>query len=115
MRSARADWLHVLDKPMISSRRAEWVEFAAAARLPLSSDVAETARVGGLISCSAAIAEHYSLAAVYVDKILKEAKPADLPFEQPTSYELIVNLKTAKSLGLPMPQMLARQVTQAVA
>ena len=104
IRDARVDWLHVLDEPMISSRRAEWVEFAAAARLPLSSDVAETARVGGLISYSAVIAEHYALAAVYVDKILKGAKPAELPVEQPTRYELIVNLRTAKSLGLPMPQ-----------
>jgi len=104
IRNARADWLHVLDEPMISSRRAEWVEFAATARLPLSSDVAETARVGGLISYSAVIAEHYSLAAVYVDKILKGAKPADLPVEQPTKYELIVNLRTARSLGLPIPQ-----------
>jgi putative ABC transport system substrate-binding protein len=60
--------------------------------------------VGGLISYSAVIAEHYALAAVYVDKILKGAKPAELPVEQPTRYELIVNLRTAKSLGLPMPQ-----------
>jgi putative ABC transport system substrate-binding protein len=104
IRNARADWLHVLDEPMISSRRAEWVEFAATARLPLGSDVAETARVCGLISYSAVIAEHYSLAAVYVDKILKGTKPADLPVEQPTRYELVVNLRTAKALSLTIPQ-----------
>jgi putative tryptophan/tyrosine transport system substrate-binding protein len=104
IRNAGADWLHVLDEPMISSRRSEWVEFAAAARLPLSSDAAETPRIGGLISYSAVISEHYSLAAVYVDRILKGAKPADLPVEQPTRYELIVNLQTAKTLGLTMPK-----------
>ena len=114
IRNARADWLHVLDEPMISSRRAEWVEFAATARLPLSSDVAETARVGGLISYSAVIAEHYSLAAVYVDKILKGAKPADLPVEQPTRYELIVNLRTAKALGLPVPQSVLLRAQEVV-
>ena len=114
IRAARAEWLHVLDEPMISSRRVEWVEFAASARLPLSSDVAETARVGGLISYSAVIAEHYSLAAVYVDKILKGAKPADLPVEQPTRYELIVNLRTAKALGVPVPQSVLLRAQEVV-
>ncbi|MEO7157953.1 MAG: ABC transporter substrate-binding protein [Vicinamibacterales bacterium] len=114
IRNAHADWLHVLDEPMISSRRAQWVEFAFTARLPLSSDVAETARVGGLISYSAVIAEHYSLAAVYVDKILKGAKPADLPVEQPTRYELIVNLRTAKALGLAIPQSVLLRAQEVV-
>ena len=114
IRNARADWLHVLDEPMISSRRAEWVEFAAMERLPLSSDVAETARMGGLISYSAVIAEHYSLAAVYVDKILKGAKPADLPVEQPTRYELILNLRTAKALGLSMPKSVLLRAQEVV-
>jgi len=103
IRNAGADWLHVLDEPMISSRRTEWVDFAAAARLPLSSDTAETPRIGGLLSYSAVISEHYSLAAVYVDKILRGAKPADLPVEQPTRYELIVNARSAKALGLSVP------------
>ena len=114
IRNARADWLHVLDEPMISSRRAEWVDFAATARLPLSSDVAETARLGGLVSYSAVITEHYSLAAVYVDKILKGAKPADLPVEQPTRYELIVNLRTAKSLGLTIPQSVLLRAAEVI-
>ena len=104
IRNARVDWLHVLYEPMIGGRRAEWVEFAAVARLPLSSDDADTARAGALISYSPLLTEHYVLAAVYVDKILKGAKPADLPVEEPTRYELIVNLKTAKALGLAIPQ-----------
>jgi putative tryptophan/tyrosine transport system substrate-binding protein len=89
---------------MISARRAEWVEFAASTRLPLCSDAGETARVGGLVSYAPLLTEHYVLAAAYVDKILKGAKPADLPVEEPTRYELIINLKTAKALGLTIPQ-----------
>ncbi len=79
IRVARADWLYVVDEPMISARRAEWVEFAASVRLPLSSDVAETARVGGLISYAPVLTDHYVLAAVYVDKILRGANPRRSP------------------------------------
>jgi putative ABC transport system substrate-binding protein len=64
IRSARVDWLHVLDEPVISARRAEWVEFAASERLPISSDAVETARMGGLISYSPLLTEHYLLAAL---------------------------------------------------
>ena len=104
IRDARVDWLHVMDEPMISARRAEWVDFAASARLPLSSENGETARVGGLISYFPLLTDHYLLAAVYVDKILKRARPSDLPVEQPTRYELVLNLKTARTLGLTIPQ-----------
>lgn len=114
IRNARADWLHVLDEPMISSRRADWVQFAATSRLPLGSDTAETARVGGLISYSAVIADHYSLGAVYVDKILKGSKPADLPVEQPSRYELVVNLRTAKALSLVIPQSVLLRADEVV-
>jgi len=104
IRAAGVDWLHVVDEPTISSRRVEWVEFAISARLPLSSDVGETARVGGLISYSPVLTDHYVLAADYVDKILKGAKPSDLPVEEPTRYELLLNLKTAGTLGLTIPR-----------
>ena len=104
IRNAHADWLHVLDEPVISARRAEWVEVAASARLPLSSDIRGDGQDGRSDLVFALLTEHYVLAAVYVDKILKGAKPADLPVEQPTRYELILNLKTAKALGLTIPQ-----------
>ena len=104
IRSARPDWVHVAGDPMLGSHRAEWIEFAKGAGLPVSSDAGETARVGGLVSYGPLLTDHFVLAAAYVDKILKGAKPADLPVEQPTRYELFVNLKTAKSLGLTIPQ-----------
>jgi putative ABC transport system substrate-binding protein len=114
LRNARVDWLHVLDEPMISSRRAEWVEFAASARLPLSSEAVDTVRAGGLISYAPVLTDHYVLAAAYVDKILKGAKPADLPVEEPTRYELIVNLRTAKALGLTIPQSLLLRAQEVI-
>jgi len=104
IRDTRPDWLHVSADPMIGTHRTEWVEFASGTGLPLSSDAGETARVGGLISYGPLLTDHYVLGAAYVDKILRGAKPADLPVEQPTRYELFVNLKTAKSLGLTIPQ-----------
>ena len=103
IRTARPDWLHVAGDPMIGTHPMEWVGFAAGARLPVSSDAGETARVGGLISYGPLLTEHYVLAAAYVDKILKGAKPADLPVEEPTRYELFLNLKTAQALGLTIP------------
>jgi putative ABC transport system substrate-binding protein len=71
-----------------------------------STDFAEA---GGLVSYSANVADHYRRVAVYVDKVLKGAKPADLPVEQPTKFELVINLKTAKQIGLTIPpNVLAR-------
>ena len=69
-------------------------------RIPAVSAVREFVEEGGLLSYAAAEADMYRQAAVYVDKILKGAKPADLPVEQPTRFELIINMKTAKALGL---------------
>jgi len=104
LRDARPDWLYVAGDPMLGSHRAEWLDFANGARLPLSSEAGQWARVGALISYGPLLTDHYVMGAAYVDKILKGAKPADLPVEQPTRYELFVNLKTAKSLGLTIPQ-----------
>ena len=75
--------------------------FGKEARLPVSSDAAETVRRGGLISYGPLLSDHFVLGAAYVDKILKGAKPGDLPVEQPTRYELFVNLRTA--IAWPRP------------
>ena len=83
---------------------AQIVEFASTNRLPLISPLRNYADMGGLISYGPSLHELWRHAATYVDKILKGAKPADLPVEQPTTFELIVNLKTAKALGLTIPQ-----------
>jgi ABC-type uncharacterized transport system substrate-binding protein len=85
------------------------VEFALKSRLPSMYTSRETVEAGGLMSYRADLADGYRRVAIYVDKILKGAKPADLPVEQPTKFELVINLKTAKQIGLTIPQkVLAR-------
>ena len=105
----RADAVLVLINPFTVSHRAQVVDLAIKSRLPAiyrSSDYVED---GGLISYSASIVDMWRRAATYVDKILKGAKPADLPVEQPTKFEFIVNLKAAKQIGLTIPpNVLAR-------
>jgi putative ABC transport system substrate-binding protein len=82
---------------------------ALAARLPVMHSFRENVEMGGLISYGAALPEMYRRAAELVDKILRGAKPADIPIEQPTKFVLVINLKTAKALGLDVPpQLLAR-------
>jgi len=107
LRDARPDALLVMIEPMIFLNRARVLDFAATNRVPASYDVGrEIARQGGLISYGPVLSTHYALVADYVDKILKGAKPGDLPVQQPTQFALIINLKTAKALGLKVPQSL---------
>jgi ABC-type uncharacterized transport system substrate-binding protein len=83
--------------------------FALKSRLPSVYDSRGYVEAGGLMSYGADLADSYRRVAIYVDKILKGAKPADLPVEQPTKFELVINLKTAKQIGLTIPQkVLAR-------
>jgi putative tryptophan/tyrosine transport system substrate-binding protein len=79
-------------------------ELAIKNRLPSMYEESSYVEAGGLMSYSSNDVEQYKRAAVYVDKILKGAKPADLPVEQPTKFELVINLKTAKHIGLTIPQ-----------
>ena len=81
-------------------------DFAKKHKLPTIFGAREFAEAGGLMSYSADVAEGFRRAATYVDKILKGAKPADLPVEQPTKFELVINMKTAKALGLTIPPSL---------
>jgi putative ABC transport system substrate-binding protein len=80
------------------------LSLAAANRLPALYTYPELPAEGGLMSYSANTVEQYRRAAVFVDKIFKGAKPSDLPVEQPTKFELVINLKTAKTLGIRIPQ-----------
>jgi putative ABC transport system substrate-binding protein len=86
------------------AHRVRIAELAANARLPTIFFHRGSVEAGGLLSYGPDLMENYRRAAVFVDKILKGAKPADLPVEQPTKFELVVNLKIAKAIGLPIPE-----------
>ena len=90
------------------------VDLAAAHRIPAIYDLQNFVEPGGLMSYGVNTAEMERRAAVYVDKILKGAKPADLPVEQPTKFELVLNLKTAKALGLTIPASLLQRADQVI-
>jgi ABC-type uncharacterized transport system substrate-binding protein len=89
---------------MLYVNRRSLAEHALRNRLPMSCDTAESVEAGCLMAYSSSLTDLFRRAAASVDKILKGAKPADLPVEQPTKFELIINLKTAKALGLTIPQ-----------
>jgi ABC-type uncharacterized transport system substrate-binding protein len=95
-------------------RRAEIARFAQSSRLPSMYSAKEYVDVGGLMSYGPSVPGMFRRAAVYVDKILNGAKPADLPVEQPTKFELVINLKTAKVLGLTIPQTLLLRADQVI-
>jgi len=107
--NARADAILVLSSPFATSQRRKITTLAAKNRLPSVSDRAEFVEDGGLMTYSVSSTDLFRRAAVYVDKILKGSTPADLPVEQPTKFELVINLKTAKQIGLTIPpSVLAR-------
>ena len=106
---ARAGALIVLQGPLTGSYRKQIVELAAKSRLLTTYHESEFVEIGGLMSYGTNVSDLYRRAAIYVDKILKGAKPADLPVEQPKKFELIINLKAAKLIGLTIPpNVLAR-------
>jgi ABC-type uncharacterized transport system substrate-binding protein len=96
----RADALMVFPSPMLFQEQKRIVDLTVKLRLPLMAMAKEFVQLGGLMSYGADITDSFRLSANYVDKILKGAKPADLPVEQPTKFELFINLKTAKALGV---------------
>lgn len=95
--------LLLLADPFTNSQRARIVKFAAAQRLPAIYESSDFVDAGGLMSYGPNFSELYRQAATYVDKILRGAKPADLPIEQPTKFELVLNMKAAKALGISFP------------
>jgi putative ABC transport system substrate-binding protein len=97
------DGLYVMPDPILINWRTQIVEQAAKLKLPAVYNQPEYVQAGGLVSYSANVDDMWRRAAGYVDKILKGAKPADLPIERPFKFELVINLKTAKSLGLKIP------------
>jgi putative ABC transport system substrate-binding protein len=112
MLDAKPDALVVDDDPLLIANAVEIV--ALADRLPTICGLREFADAGGLISYGASIFDIWRRAGTYIDRILKGAKPADLPIEQPTKFELIINLKTAKALGLAVPPLLLAQADEVI-
>jgi len=111
---ARAGALIVLTSVMFINERRRLVDLAAKNRLPTVYPQRDFVDVGGLMSYGPNGPDLFRRAATLVDKILKGAKPADLPVEQPTKFELVINLKTAKALGLTIPQTLLLQADQVI-
>jgi len=108
---AEAQALYVVDDPVFFTHRMTLLKLASKARLPVISSVKD---LGGLMSYGANFGDAWRRSAGYVDKILKGAKPGDLPIEQPTKFELVVNLRTAKTLRLRIPQSILLEADEVI-
>ena len=111
---ARADALMVVSSRFMNLSRSRILEFVSKQRIPLVTGWGPWVRAGGLLSYGPDLDALMKRAASHVDKILKGAKPADLPIEQPTKFELVINLKTAKALGLTIPQSVLGRADQVI-
>ena len=114
MTTERAGALWVASDAMMALNRARLVELVRKHRLPTISSFREDAEAGTLMVYAADLGDLYRRMATYVDKILKGAKPADLPVEQPTKFELVINLKTAKTLSLTIPPVVLFQANEVI-
>ncbi|MGH9650140.1 MAG: ABC transporter substrate-binding protein [Terriglobales bacterium] len=114
MKQERAGGMIVLADPLFMTQRRQITELAVKNRVPAMFWTRELAEAGGLMSYGQDLAEHFRRAATYVDKILKGAKPAELPVEQPMKLELVINRKTAKALGLVIPQELLLRADEVI-
>jgi putative tryptophan/tyrosine transport system substrate-binding protein len=110
----RTDALYVCADPLVNSHRSVITDDAMAARLPTMFGERENVDTGGLISYGPSIPDLYRRAAEQVDKILRHANPADIPVEQPTKFDLVINLKTAKAFGLDVPPTLLARADEVI-
>jgi putative ABC transport system substrate-binding protein len=114
MTRARAAALTVLGSAMFNNERRRLVDLVAKNRLPAVYSSREYVDAGGLMSYGSDLADLFRRAATYVDRILKGTKPGDLPVEQPTKFELVINLRTAKALGLTIPPSVLGRADQVI-
>ena len=114
MAKERVGALLVLSDAIFGSHRTRLADLAARSRLPAAFGVRDDVEAGGLMSYGPSFLDLFRRSAAYVDKILKGAKPADLPVEQPNKFELVINLKTAKTLGLTIPQSVLLRADQVI-
>jgi putative tryptophan/tyrosine transport system substrate-binding protein len=110
----RPDALLILADPLTTDQRSRIVEFAAQERLPAMYETSRFVDAGGLMSYGPNVDKLVSRAAIYVDKILKGAKPADLPIEQPAMFEFVINLRSAKALGITIPEAILLQADRVI-
>lgn len=114
MAKERVGALLVVSDTIFNNHRKRLADLAARSRLPAAYGVRESVEAGGLMSYGASFLDLYRRSAAYVDKILKGAKPADLPVEQPTKFELVINLRTASALGLTVPPALLARADEVI-
>ena len=114
LRQAQVDAVLVPSFPRFHSEHRLIIAAAAKQRIPAIYEWGDMARAGGLMAYGPVRVDIHQRVATYVDKILKGAKPADLPVEQPTKFELVINLKTAQALGLTIPPSLLFQATEVI-
>jgi putative ABC transport system substrate-binding protein len=113
-REERANALIVVTNPLVNHLRPRIIERANAARIPTVFESAEFVSAGGLLSYGASTADMYTGVATYVDRILKGARPGDLPIQQPAKFDVVINLKTARMIGLQVPQSLLLRAARVI-
>ena len=111
---AQAQAVYVIEDALLFRHRITLIKLAFNARLPIVYSAKEFTEEGGLLSYGLSYADLMRRSASYVDKILKGAKPADLPIEQPTKFELVVNLKTARALGITVPESILLRADEVI-
>jgi putative tryptophan/tyrosine transport system substrate-binding protein len=104
--SSHGDAVYMLGDALISDNRARIADFVTRNRLPSMFTTRQSVEAGGLVAYGTSFVDLFRRAALYVDKILKGARPGDLPVEQPRKFDLVINMRTAKTVGLTIPQAL---------